>query len=80
MWSLARRAPQGLSEVQRLIARMASESFLWDAPRIHGELLMLRGSANGEESAKIRLECRAEHLSGDRRCEYSRQMRGFRAQ
>src|SRR6266851_3232566 len=33
--------PRVLSEVRGLIARMARENFLWGAPRIHGELLML---------------------------------------
>src|SRR5512137_2589656 len=29
------------SEVRQLIAQMAHQNFLWGAPRIHGELLML---------------------------------------
>ena len=29
------------SEVRQLIAQMAPQNFLWGAPRIHGELLML---------------------------------------
>src|SRR5229473_2920784 len=33
--------PRVHSEIRHLIARMASENFLWGAPRIHGELLML---------------------------------------
>jgi hypothetical protein len=33
--------PRVSSEVRHLIARMAREDFLWGAPRIHGELLML---------------------------------------
>jgi hypothetical protein len=33
--------PKVSSEVRHLIARMARENFLWGAPRIHGELLML---------------------------------------
>jgi hypothetical protein len=36
-----RRRPKVSSEVRHLIARMARENFLWGAPRIHGELLML---------------------------------------
>ena len=35
------RRPTVSSEVRYLIARMARENFLWGAPRIHGELLML---------------------------------------
>src|SRR5277367_1932329 len=33
--------PRVSSEIRGLIARMARENFLWGAPRIHGELLML---------------------------------------
>jgi hypothetical protein len=33
--------PRLAREVRELIARMARENFLWSAPRIHGELLML---------------------------------------
>ena len=33
--------PKVSSEVRHSIARMAYENFLWGAPRIHGELLML---------------------------------------
>jgi hypothetical protein len=33
--------PRVSSEVRQLIAQMARENFLWGAPRIHGELLML---------------------------------------
>jgi hypothetical protein len=33
--------PRVSSEIRYLIARMARENFLWGAPRIHGELLML---------------------------------------
>ena len=33
--------PRVSSEVRHLIAQMARENFLWGAPRIHGELLML---------------------------------------
>jgi len=33
--------PKVSSEVRHLIAQMARENFLWGAPRIHGELLML---------------------------------------
>src|SRR5271167_2930596 len=33
--------PRVSSEVQYLIVRMAGENFLWGAPRIRGELLML---------------------------------------
>ncbi len=33
--------PNVSREVRGLIARMARENFLWGAPRIHGELLML---------------------------------------
>lgn len=33
--------PRVSSEVRYLIARMARENFLWGAPRIHGEVLML---------------------------------------
>ena len=39
--SLARWASRVSSEVRPLIAQMARENFLWGAPRIHGELLML---------------------------------------
>src|SRR5271155_2842899 len=34
--------PKVSSEVRHLITQMARENFLWGAPRIHGELLMLR--------------------------------------
>lgn len=33
--------PRAFSEVRHLIAQMARENFLWGAPRLHGELLML---------------------------------------
>ena len=33
--------PKVSREVRDLITRMADENFLWGAPRIHGELLML---------------------------------------
>jgi hypothetical protein len=33
--------PRVSNEVRQLIAQMARENFLWGAPRIHGELLML---------------------------------------
>jgi hypothetical protein len=33
--------PRVSSEVRHLIAQMTRENFLWGAPRIHGELLML---------------------------------------
>jgi len=33
--------PRVSREIRELINRMARESFLWAAPRIHGELLML---------------------------------------
>jgi hypothetical protein len=33
--------PRVSSEIRHLIAQMARENFLWGAPRIHGELLML---------------------------------------
>ena len=33
--------PRVSREIRELIARMARENFLWGAPRIHGELLML---------------------------------------
>ena len=33
--------PRVSSEVRHLVAQMARENFLWGAPRIHGELLML---------------------------------------
>ncbi len=33
--------PRVASEVRHLIAQMSRENFLWGAPRIHGELLML---------------------------------------
>ena len=33
--------PRVSNEVRHLIAQMAHENFLWGAPRIHGELLML---------------------------------------
>src|ERR1700737_3449877 len=40
-WSLARWPARIPRELRRLIVRMARENFLWGAPRIHGELLML---------------------------------------
>jgi hypothetical protein len=36
-----RQRPRVSSEVRHLITQMARENFLWGAPRIHGELLML---------------------------------------
>jgi hypothetical protein len=38
--------PRISSEVRHLIIRMARENFLWGAPRIHGELLMLAFSVS----------------------------------
>jgi hypothetical protein len=38
-WRVGR--PRVSSEVRHLITQMARENFLWGAPRIHGELLML---------------------------------------
>jgi hypothetical protein len=38
---LARRGPKIQKETRDLIRRISSENHLWDAPRIHGELLML---------------------------------------
>ena len=39
--------PRISSEVRHLTAQMARENFLWGAPRIHGELLMLGFSGRG---------------------------------
>jgi hypothetical protein len=39
--SLAWWAPEGFQRARNLIAQIARENFLWDAPRIQSELLML---------------------------------------
>ena len=60
--ALARWAPEVSREVRHLIVQMARQNFLWGAPRIHGELLMLGFSV--VRSHRVALPACAKQATG----------------